>query len=108
MQNDEQTIRDLVAKWNGATIAGDIETICGMIADDAVFHVAGRDPFGKEAFVNGFRAGLEQVRIDVRSEIEELHVAGDFARQLLHVDAQVVHLLDQLKYLVGRARVIDG
>ncbi|HSY72285.1 MAG TPA: SgcJ/EcaC family oxidoreductase [Alloacidobacterium sp.] len=79
MQNDEQTIRDLVAKWNGATIAGDIETICGMIADDAVFHVAGRDPFGKEAFVNGFRAGLEQVRIDVRSEIEELHVAGDFA-----------------------------
>ena len=79
MQNDEQAIRNLVARWNEATIAGDVETVLGMVAEDAIFQVAGRAPFSKEAFAQGFRAGLEQVRIDVRSEIDELQVAGDFA-----------------------------
>jgi uncharacterized protein (TIGR02246 family) len=79
MPNDEQEIRDLVARWNDATMAGDVETILSLIADDAVFHVGGREPFGKEAFTEGLRRGLEQVRLAVRYEIEELQVIGDFA-----------------------------
>src|ERR1700759_4858134 len=79
MQNDEQAIRDLVARWNDASMAGDVETVLGMLAEDAVFQVAGREPFGKEAFAQGLRRGLEQVRIDVRSEIDELQVTGDCA-----------------------------
>jgi uncharacterized protein (TIGR02246 family) len=79
MPNDEQAIRDLVARWNDASMASDVETILSLIAEDALFQVAGREPFGKEAFEQGLRRGLEQVRIDVQSEIEELHVAGDFA-----------------------------
>jgi len=79
MQNDEQAIRDLVTKWNEATAKSDVETVMDLIADDAVFQVAGRAPFGKDAFAEGFRAGLEQVRIEARSEIEELQVTGDFA-----------------------------
>ena len=71
MQNDEQAIRDLVARWNGASMASDVETILSLIAEDALFQVAGREPFGKEAFEQGLRRGLEQVRIDVQSEIEE-------------------------------------
>jgi uncharacterized protein (TIGR02246 family) len=79
MQNDEQAIRDLVARWNNASMAGDVATVLSMIAEDAVFLIAGREPFGKESFAEGLHRGLEHVRIDVRSEIEELHVAGDFA-----------------------------
>lgn len=79
MPDDEQAIRDLVAQWNDASMAGDVETVLGLIAEDAVFQVAGREPFGKEAFGQGFRRGLEQVRLDVRSEIEELQVVGDLA-----------------------------
>jgi uncharacterized protein (TIGR02246 family) len=79
MLNDEQAIRDVVAKWNEASEAGDIETIAGFIADDAVFQVPGRAPFGKDEFVTSFQAGMEQVRIAVNCEIEELQVAGDFA-----------------------------
>ncbi len=79
MPNDEQEIRDLVARWNDASMAGDVETVLSLIADDAVFQIAGREPFGKEAFEQGFRGGLERVRIEVRSEIDELQVAGDFA-----------------------------
>ncbi len=79
MQNDEQAIRDLVARWNEASMAGDVETVLSFIAEDALFQIAGREPFGKEAFAEGLRRGLEHVRIDVRSEIEELQVIGDFA-----------------------------
>jgi len=79
MTSDEQAIRDLVERWNGASMVGDVETVLSLIADDALFQVAGREPFGKDAFEHGFRSGLEQVSIDVRSEIEELHVAGDLA-----------------------------
>jgi uncharacterized protein (TIGR02246 family) len=79
MPDDEQAIRDLVARWNDASMAGDVETVLGLIAEDAVFQVAGREPFGKDAFGQGLRRGLEQVRLDVRSEIEELHVVGDLA-----------------------------
>jgi uncharacterized protein (TIGR02246 family) len=79
MPNDEQAIRDLVARWNDASMAGDVETVLGLIADDAVFQIAGREPVGKEAFGEGLRRGLEQVRLDLRSEIEELQVVGDLA-----------------------------
>jgi uncharacterized protein (TIGR02246 family) len=79
MSTDEQAICDLVARWTEASMAGDVETVLSLIAEDAVFQVAGREPFGKEAFEDGFRGGLEQVRIDIQSEIQELLVVGDFA-----------------------------
>jgi uncharacterized protein (TIGR02246 family) len=79
MPNDEQEVRTLVERWNEASMAGDTEAVLSLIADDAVFQVAGREPFGKEAFVAGLRRGLEQVSLDVQYEIEELHVVGDLA-----------------------------
>jgi uncharacterized protein (TIGR02246 family) len=79
MQNDEQAIRDLVARWNEATAADDIDTVLTLVAEDAVFLVAGRPPFGKQAFAEGFRGGLEHVRIEAQAEIEDLQVVGDVA-----------------------------
>lgn len=79
MTTDEQAIRDLVASWNEASMAGDVDTVLGLIAEDAVFQVANREPFGKEAFEKGLRGGLEQVRVDVQSNIQELQVVGDIA-----------------------------
>ena len=37
MQNDEQSIRDLVAKWQSATAAGDLSRILPLMAEDVVF-----------------------------------------------------------------------
>ena len=85
MQNDEQAIRDLVARWSDASMAGEVETVLELIAEDAVFHVAGREPYGKEAFAHSFRQGLEQVRLDIRSEIAELEVVGDIAYARNHL-----------------------
>ncbi len=58
MNDDQTAIRDLVQRWADATRSGDIGAISGMMTEDALFHVAGRDPFDAEAF----RASAEKQR----------------------------------------------
>ena len=82
MQSDEQQIRDLVATWMTATRNGDLATVLDLMTDDVVFLVAGQAPFGKQQFAAAMRpaaAGAALPRIDGRSEIQEIQVAGDLA-----------------------------
>src|SRR5258708_33598879 len=78
MTDDERAIRDLVSTWMTATQAGDTATVLSLIADDAVFMVAGREPFGKEAFAAASQ-GMQNVRFEGTSDIRELNVLGDWA-----------------------------
>lgn len=78
MSDDEQAIRRLIATWMTASAAGDIPTVLGLMADDVVFLTAGQKPFGKAEFAERSRqmAGL---KIEGRSEIRELEIAGSWA-----------------------------
>jgi uncharacterized protein (TIGR02246 family) len=79
VQNDEQAIRDLITTWLSATKAGDRERVLSLMAEDAVFLVAGQPPMrGKAAFAAA-QSGLEQVDIDATSEIQEIKVFGEWA-----------------------------
>ncbi len=78
MSKDERAIRDLVATWMKASQAGDIKTVLSLMADDAVFMVPGREPFGKEAFAAASNA-MKDVRMEGTSDIRELKVLGDWA-----------------------------
>jgi uncharacterized protein (TIGR02246 family) len=78
MSEDERAIRDLVAKWMQATQAGDTQTVLGLMADDAVFLVPGREPFGKAGFAAAAE-NMQGVRIEGTSEIRELNVLGNWA-----------------------------
>ena len=78
MSDDEQAIRDLIAKWMAATQAGDTDTVLGLMTDDVVFMVPGREPFGKEAFAAASR-DMQGVRIEGSSDIRELKVLDDWA-----------------------------
>src|SRR5437762_2710028 len=78
MTPDERAIRDLVETWMKASQAGDIATVLGLMADDVVFMVPGREPFGKEAFA-GASEGMQGVRMEGSSDIRELKVLGDWA-----------------------------
>ena len=49
MTEDERAIRELIATWMRASMAGDTETVLSLMADDVVFMVAGQEPFGKQA-----------------------------------------------------------
>ena len=79
MANDEQTIHDLITTWMRATLAGDLSQVLKLMADDVVFLTPGREPFGRREFAAGFEGMQSQVRIDGRSEIQEVRVSGDMA-----------------------------
>jgi len=75
---DERAIRALVANWMAASKAGDLDTVLSLMADDVIFMVPGREPFGKEEFAAASQ-GMKDFRIEGASEIEELKVVGDWA-----------------------------
>ena len=86
MTADERAIHDLVASWMQASQTGDIDTVLSLMADDVVFMVPGREPFGKEAF-RAASQGMKDMRMQSTSDIRELKVIGDwaYARNYLEV-----------------------
>jgi uncharacterized protein (TIGR02246 family) len=78
MQNDEAAIRELVSTWMAASKAGDLETVLGLMSDDVVFMVPGREPFGKKEFAASGK-GMSGMKMEGTSEIVELRVMGDWA-----------------------------
>jgi uncharacterized protein (TIGR02246 family) len=78
MSKDERAIRELVTTWMAASKAGDLTKVLSLMADDVIFMVPGKEPFGKEAFAANANE-LRNVRIDGKAEIRELKVLGDWA-----------------------------
>jgi uncharacterized protein (TIGR02246 family) len=86
--NDGRAIRDLVATWMAASQAGDTAKVLSLMADDVIFQVPGREPFGKEAFAN-MSQGMKGVRMEGSSDIRELRVLGDWAYLRNHITITV-------------------
>jgi uncharacterized protein (TIGR02246 family) len=84
MSEDERAIRELVATWMKASQAGDTATVLSLMANDVVFMVPGREPFGKEAFAAASQ-GMKGMVLEGTSEIRELNVLGDWAYLRSHV-----------------------
>ena len=78
MSTDEAAIRKLISDWMAATSAGDVSTVLGMMTDDVVFLVSGREPFGMKEFAESF-AGMKGLKIDGQSDLREIEVIGDHA-----------------------------
>jgi uncharacterized protein (TIGR02246 family) len=78
VKNDEQAIRKLVDTWLSASKRGDFATVLGLMADDVIFMVPGREPFGKEAFA-AMTKEMKDARMEGTSEIQELKILGDWA-----------------------------
>ena len=85
MNPDERAIRDLVITWMKVSEAGDLPTVLGLMADDVVFMVPGREPFGKQAFA-AMSQGMGDVRMQGTSDIRKLKVLGDWAYLRNHVE----------------------
>ena len=77
---DVQAIRELIATWMRATAAGDVSQLRALMAEDVVFLLPGEPPMrGRDAFTTSFEAALYRVRIEATSEIQEIHITGDWA-----------------------------
>jgi uncharacterized protein (TIGR02246 family) len=68
---DERAIREVMASWMAASSAGDVPKVLSLMADDAVFLVPGREPFGKQEFADSSRA-MRDVQLEGTNEIVEL------------------------------------
>ena len=88
MTDDERAIRALIETWMTASQSGDVDTVLGLMSDDVVFMVPGREPFGKEAFANASR-GMSGMRMEGTSEIRELKVLGDWAYMRNHLEMTI-------------------
>jgi uncharacterized protein (TIGR02246 family) len=78
MTSDERAIRELIATWMQASRESDLATVLGLMTDDVVFMVPGREPFGKEAFAAMSQA-MQGMRMEGTSDVRELSVLGDWA-----------------------------
>ena len=87
-QNDEQAIRELVDKWLAASKTGDLETVLSLMADDVIFMVPGKEPFGKEAFAANSES-MKDHTVDATSDINELEVLGDWAWMRQHLEVTI-------------------
>lgn len=81
MSSDEAQIRALVAEWMKATKTGDVDTVLGLMSDDAVFLLPGRPPMYKPEFAAQARAQQQgsAPTFEGTSDIREIQVAGDWA-----------------------------
>ncbi len=86
MSPDERAIRELVDNWMTASRAGDTAAVLRLMADDVIFMVPGREPFGKQAFAANSRS-MDGVRLEGKADIRELQVLGDWAylRNLIEI-----------------------
>ena len=78
MTDDEKAIRRVVETWMAASQSGDVATVLGLMTDDVVFMVPGREPFGKEAFAEASKS-MDGVKMEGTSEIVELRILDDWA-----------------------------
>jgi uncharacterized protein (TIGR02246 family) len=93
MSSDERAIRDLVALWNRATAAGDVETVLGLMTEDVLFLVAGEPPMrGRPAFERAFRGVLAEHRIEPTGDVQEIEVSGSLAYCWTHLTVRIIPL----------------
>jgi uncharacterized protein (TIGR02246 family) len=78
MTDDERAIRDLVATWMKASEAGDVNAVLSLMADEVIFTVPGREPFGKDVF-RATSEAMKNVHLTGTSDIREIKVLGDWA-----------------------------
>lgn len=88
--NDEQAIRELVDTWLEASKRQDLTTLLGLLDDDVLFIVPGREPFGKEEFAAG-NSEMKDFRMEADIDIKEIKVTGEWAwmRSFLNVTFKV-------------------
>lgn len=89
MTGDERAIREVLATWNRATLAGDTATVLGLMTEDALFFGPGREPIrGREEFGALMGAGLP-FRMEIDPNIGEIVVSGDMASVWTHMTVTI-------------------
>lgn len=79
MADDEQAIRDLVATWLHASMAGDTTTVLRLMAEDVVFLRPGHEPMRGRAPFAALQQSFKPYKLEADSQIQEVRVSGEWA-----------------------------
>jgi uncharacterized protein (TIGR02246 family) len=99
MNADERKIRDMLDSWWQATRDGDVDTVLGLMADDVMFLTPGQPPFGKAEFEAAARD--RSIKVDGKSDIEELEIADGWAWMRTHIDVTMTPANGQSQHRSG-------
>jgi len=86
---DDSLIRELQRTWFRATVEGDIATINDLMTEDVVFLTPGQPPFGRQEFIDSFKAMNEHIVMNCDGEYTEIVVAGEMAYAMARLDITV-------------------
>ena len=78
-QDDKQSIRESVDTWLTASKKGDVSTMLDLLADDVLFIVPGKEPFGKEEFAAQNQKQMNDTKMEAKIDIKEIEVVGAWA-----------------------------
>ena len=91
--SDEQAIRDLVAEWTRATLAGEVERILPLMTEDVEFHVPGQPVMrGRAAFEQGLRTVLASHRVESHADVRQVEASGNLAYCTTHLRVVITPL----------------
>jgi uncharacterized protein (TIGR02246 family) len=79
MTTDEQAIRAAVQTWMRASADGDLPRVLSLMDEDVVFLGPGRPPMRRAEFETASKGMAGTVRIEGRSDVQEITVSGDWA-----------------------------
>jgi uncharacterized protein (TIGR02246 family) len=93
MGNDEKAIRTLIADWLSATAADDLPPVLKLMDENVVFLQPGRPPIrGRDAYEAAARAGVGKIRVDGKSDVQEVQIMGDWAYCWNHLTVTITPL----------------
>lgn len=79
-EQEKQKIRDVITTWIRATAAGDLDQVLSLMTEDVVFLRPGQPPMcGREAYATASRPATGKLHIEGKPEIQEIHLAGEYA-----------------------------
>ncbi len=79
-EQEKQKIREVIDTWIRASAEGDVDRVLPLMAEDVVFLLPGQPPMrGRDAFAAASRSAIGRMRFEGRPEIQEIHIAGDYA-----------------------------
>ena len=91
--SDEQAIRDLVAEWTRATLAGEVERILPLMTEDVEYYIPGQPVMrGRAAFEKSLRAVLASHRIESHADVQQVEVSGNLAYCINHLRVEITPL----------------
>lgn len=87
MTSDENAVRSVIEHWMESTRRGDIDAVLGLMTDDVVFSVPGREPFGKTEFAAAMK-NMATRSLEISNEVVELRILSEnyaFARSRIEI-----------------------